>query len=249
MKISKLVAGLAIGCLLAGQAMAVILFSDDFEAGTGHTVGNPITDANGWYVQVFNGDMRASVNNTVEPGMTGQFADGVNLIGFSDGVGNRNDAGIAGGMDTNLEYILSFTWGNTGDATHNTEFGFTHTSSMFGTRATLEGAFNLNAGHSRLIARDHGDDGAGWPGDGAVNDYQLVINATSVALFRDGSQVAGAPMNPATMAGHNGIYWWLDASGGRNAGRIDNITLEVIPEPATLGLLALGGLLVLRRRR
>ena len=33
-------------------------------------------------------------------------------------------------------------------------------------------------------------------------------------------------MDAATMAGHNGIYWWIDTSAGRDSGQIDNIVLS-----------------------
>jgi PEP-CTERM motif len=38
-------------------------------------------------------------------------------------------------------------------------------------------------------------------------------------------------------------------SSGGGGGNFDNVSLEVIPEPATLGLMGLGGLAMLGRKR
>ena len=69
-------------------------------------------------------------------------------------------------------------------------------------------------------------------------------DANTVNLIVDG--VAGTPQ-PARVdiAGFTG--WTNNIYGGNNVG-LDNMTWGVIPEPATVALLGLGGLMLIRRR-
>ncbi len=255
MKKTKLLVGTVIGCMVTGQAMATILFSEDWES---HSPGAAIQSANGWTAVTCCGEPTSEISvqqasGGSPAGMSGNYANG--SAGGSNSTGGYitlNPAGIGSGLDPTKEYILSWTWYNSGDKAHGPEFGFAHSGhNNFGTRLTLEGGHNGNAGRSRLLSRNNGEDGAGWPGDGVSVEYEIRMTKDSVSGWRDGSQTAGAGMDEATFVGHDGIYWFADFSGstGRNAGDIDNITLRVVPEPATLGLLALGGMIACFRRR
>lgn len=91
---------------------------------------------------------------------------------------------------------------------------------------------------------------AGW------NRYQAIFSATSLTvtidLGADGSidgtfVSAGAPSATPFVDLRFGGPSNLSSAGGGIS--VDNIRLETIPEPATLSLLALGGMSVLRRRR
>lgn len=216
----------AAGGVMAMQVQAVTLFEEDFET---HNTGHSVDGINGWSSVGFPNVAECIVNNV--PGVLDEnYGDGTFRLGSSDGTAHVNDAGISGGLDTNLTYTLAWTWNNLGDSTHNTEIGFTTTESLFGVRVTLEGTFNCDtngcAGRSRLISRNNGEDGAGWPGDNATTDYEIRVSASTVSAWRNGSQVAGSPMDPTTMASINGIYWFHDTSASRNAGRLDNIVLS-----------------------
>jgi hypothetical protein len=91
---------------------------------------------------------------------------------------------------------------------------------------------------------------AGW------NRYQAIFTdstlTVTIDLGADGSidgtfVAAGAPSaNPFVDLRFGGPSNLSSAGGGVS---YDNIRLEVIPEPATLSLLALGGMALLRRRR
>lgn len=216
----------AAASILAVQAHAVTLFTEDFE---GHAVGLTINGVNGWS-SVTVGDPPEPLESVTVGNIPGvldnNFGDGFAPTGPTGGSAHVNDAGISGGLDTNLSYVLTWTWNNLGDDTHGPEVGFRTASSVFGVRITLEGKFNENSGRSRFLTPT-GFDGAGWPGDGTTNEFRIYIDRSTALAFRDGIQVSGAPMDAATMASINGIYWFVDfsASTDRNAGRIDNIRL------------------------
>ncbi|MEZ6083488.1 MAG: PEP-CTERM sorting domain-containing protein [Phycisphaerae bacterium] len=91
---------------------------------------------------------------------------------------------------------------------------------------------------------------AGW------NRYQAIFTESSLTvtidLGADGSidgtfVSAGAPSATPFIDLRFGGPSNLSSAGG--GASFDNISLEVIPEPATLSLLALGGIAALRRRR
>ncbi len=214
----------AVASMVAVQVQAVTLFTEDFE---GHTVGQSIDGINGWSSVALGNPPEPISQVTVgnSPGvLDNNYADGLAPIGSTGGSAHVNEAGISGGLNTNLSYVLSWTWANVGDTTHNTEFGFSTTGTVHGVRLTLEGQFNANSGHSRLLT-PLGFDGAGWPGDVNTNDFRIYIDSSVVYGFRDGIQKAGSPMDPDTMASIVGIYWFIDTGGVRNPGQIDNIVL------------------------
>ena len=212
--------------VMAIQVQAATLFTEDFET---HNSGHSLNGINGWS-SVGNPDIAEVLVNNIPGVMDENYGDGTFRLGSSDGAAHVNDAGISGGLDTSETYTLAFTWANIGDKSHNSEFGFSTTESVFGVRLSMEGGHNCDAsgcaGHMQLHARNNGSDGAGWPGDNVTNDYKIIISASTGEVWRDGDQVAGRPMDSAPLASINGIYWFHDTSASRNAGRIDNIVLS-----------------------
>ena len=98
--------------------------------------------------------------------------------------------------------------------------------------------------------KDSSGQPAGW------NRYQAIFTESSLTvtidLGADGSidgtfVSAGAPSDTPFIDLRFGGPSNLSSAGG--GASFDNISLEVIPEPATLSLLALGGIAALRRRR
>lgn len=89
--------------------------------------------------------------------------------------------------------------------------------------------------------------GTGQKSDPIDTDTPQVILSSGMAVFQDGSMVGGT-IGLAPMVNVGGVGYY--APGGEIGG-IDEAAMfwEVTPEPASLTLLALGGLLAAGRRR
>ena len=87
--------------------------------------------------------------------------------------------------------------------------------------------------------------------DSEINRDVLDVDAVVAndGVWAHQSLVSTAPLN--AVKARSQIHWTtVDQTGGDpRSAMVDNLSLEVVPEPATLSLLALGGLAVLRRKK
>lgn len=81
--------------------------------------------------------------------------------------------------------------------------------------------------------------------------YELIYNPTSQTadLFVNGDPALLGVGSATGNAANQRVLFGAGSSGGTGVGDYGIVRLEIIPEPASLGLLAVGGLLLLRARR
>jgi hypothetical protein len=95
-------------------------------------------------------------------------------------------------------------------------------------------------------------------GPGADGDPQVVAGTSTIAIFGDEQNISGAATQEFTFTYNGtdqfiGLVFALDndtTATTYEAATLDNLTVNTIPEPAALGLIAVfgGGLLFIRRR-
>lgn len=238
---------LALSTLAHGQTV----FTEDFEDPP-YTVGNDVAGTNGWFVNFAEGSPTPFKVAAGATGLTGQVGDS----NFATGGFYRiaNPAGIpAGGPDPLLEYALSWKWLVNAD----------------GKLASPTGAVGLVGTRSGIaIVRDDSNSFEGWqlnvfdvddtdrkyplpdgPQVEQLLDLAIVFNSTNTRYYVNGDLLQTSPSTgvSGSFANITGIQWQCGAEGNTGCGFIDDI--RVVPEPASLGLLALGGIALLPRRR
>ncbi len=225
---------------LAAQARAQTVFDETFDSP--HNVGDLITDANGWSAN--NGDISPPVIIASAPGLDGPAADGNAITGdqgsFTDFL---NTAGLGGGPHPRV--ILEWDWLiNSGVTTGSTGFSFT------GTRTSI----SIRDGGANIGVADALDTDEIYPTPGGaieqVLNFRIDADPNNTRFFMNDQLVQTSPSNGTSgnYSGINGIKWGCGIDPGVSCGVVDNISVS-IPEPATFGLTAAGGLLMGRRRR
>ena len=114
-------------------------------------------------------------------------------------------------------------------------------------------AYLNNTDHDQL---PHAIDGVTWETFEIEYDLDAATAADVVRVWRNGSELTDTTaygLHSLPAAGYSFLNYDFHI-GARNwgapfTGEVDWLTIEVIPEPATMALLGLGGVMVLARRR
>jgi len=237
-------------------ANAAVTFSDDFADDT----VNSTPDNPPWNVQLDPAfgefEVRADTANNFGEGTTNQF------LRYRDrDAGNGMQLGATGVSSPdpiqNQQFILSFDLFDEDDSVAQGEMDLSFTipdASVTNTASsTTVGSFGFNEGNIEGSAGyttqteqafevwvNNTDDSLTFNGN--------TINARSLSVFVEGSLVVDnlAAFNAAS-ADIGGFGFHTDGAT-RAQMQFDNFEVNVIPEPASLALLGLGGLMVIGRR-
>ncbi|MCY2930386.1 MAG: PEP-CTERM sorting domain-containing protein [Planctomycetota bacterium] len=254
---SVVVAASVFAVLLAGAPAqaAVVVFQENFNS---YGSGTLLTGAPGWVLQ--SGSDLAFVNASGKAeSSTGQAALWL-AMPDAFGLGN-SQARIEFDSSSFHQEDIRFGAGNaatkTWDPSPRQRFGWQHGNGILsissgggwsGTYYIPAGDANDNPFAAHYVFDLTRDAGAGtltWTAtaDAGAGTLTWTATADGVSLFSPAKVITGLTMNP-----FDTIYWnpWQPGS------TLDNFTVTAIdatPEPATLSLLVLGGLALLRRGR
>lgn len=219
-------------------------FGEDFES---EAVSTPFTpSASGWTSEW---DPNTSI---VTPGLVGSSraarhtSDGSGINGFelnSPDFGNVIDERFVAtikidGGGTRYDFVTQ----DTITLLFNTRVIFQPDGSIYGSRV-----------NSFMTAFETFDTGETWTAGGEIEIGVEVSSATGmVSVYKDGSLLYSELDTSAALggtAGGIGQYLTFAENNSLGVASLDVDDVNVVPEPATLGLLALGGIALLRRRR
>lgn len=219
--------------LPASLAQANVLWSDGFEAADGHNSSGSIVPNNGWWT---NTQQAPSIHSGLN-GMAANMQSG-QLTGGSGDADIRNPAGIGDGLIPDLTYELSWKWqiGDSGG------FGLYGARAMIG---VVDGGNKFN-----IADPDDNDVRVDVPSGVDIFDMSILLDESNTKFLINGNVVhtsatAGRAGNAFEKA--VGVRGFFDKHG--NGGWMDDITLTAIPEPASLGLIGIGALVLMARRR
>jgi hypothetical protein len=254
----------AAAALIAGSANAasITIFDDDFQNTTAFLSGDSDADKQT--------DLNAGVATgtwTVTDGQESDLGtDGTNNgfvleRGAYDVTANFSQAGAVGTDATTIQFDLQTVREN-GDK--RTSFiGKQGTTSLFTVDVVGAGSKDVEVFHngSALLQFDY-NQGILSPGNltnSALRTFTITMSATTYDLWIDidgddivdiGEQVSSIAYSSTPTTGITSLQVLGATGSNTDAGvAIDNVLVTTVPEPGSLALLGLGGLLVASRRR
>lgn len=171
--------------------------------------------------------------------------DATEIIGWSNyPAGPLNDAGVEGPGAWWLDENYTNTYGNAGfmsggDAAYNMSTYTIQAGDVFNIKY-IAGDWGWTGTGGQWTATLFYDNPANVIGSYVQNISSWMPTATWY------SDLAGIAATPASVGGTLGI---LMTSTGTSIVQLDELTVNVVPEPATLALLGLGALAIVRKRK
>jgi len=233
----------------AMPAEAQVLFTEDWEA-PDWAIGDDMIDQNGWARSSGKVGRPKIVESAT--GLTGWVGSMANMSGKQGEFSNfTNPAGLSGGvpeLPSGAELNFSFRWlinpsggeGRTGSAVVGFMSGVNQGVSIQnnGTKVRF----------TDMNDNDHLFDLPDTSGAEQIIDFELFATPSEHG-WRMNGVTQQTISSAATYGSINSIRWGCGRDPDLDCGIMDDMTVRITPEPASLGLLALGGLALLSRRR
>lgn len=247
-RVGSLAVGLVICALTGIQARAGVLNADgNFAAETDGAQVGADWAPHGWYAGGAAASQSPFTNLFSNNGMGVQMAGGGYMVGMTPSL-------ITTGL---LNLNVDFRYDTIDTPWPNARFAFDVTRDAGGVFRAL----SISVAAAGVYAEGDGGMGASLftPVLATWYNVQLTLDVgastySGTITPYGGTSVVISPRGFVTQSGINGVYTNNEQpGGGQPAGcpaySVDNFALSTVPEPATLGLLAFGGLVLVRRRQ
>lgn len=225
----------AMGCLSAGLAQATIIYQDTFST-DGQLSGRAVETGTGNWIAY---STLTTSSGVALPGATTNGKDAV--LAFTPQTGmvytlSADVSAISGASYVGVGFVANSVVPN------GSEFfaGLVDTPSPW--------AYSVTNGTFATLIGPGGTGYSGFSGKGATGTIKIVLDTTEANWVSTWS-FNNVALRTNTYSGTLNINYVGFGTGGFVNSTVDNFTLEAIPEPATLGLVAVVGCAVLFIRR